>query len=205
MRAPGSTYRQKLGGIRGSAFGLAALVAIGPAGLHAQVPSDSTQQHSAPVTLRLGGAYGSAGTSVGGESSSNSGVVITGLVGMRLSARSELALDLAVQPFEAQNPVRDEAYTAVYAMVGVEIGLGAGHRAFVRPELGAAFRSWTGSNVWEESETGAAFGLLLGYGIPAGSSLGVVLEGGVRVSGASELSTVLWTAGVSFVPLGARH
>ena len=124
---------------------------------------------------------------------------------MRLSARSELALDLAVQPFEAQNPVRDEAYTAVYAMVGVEIGLGAGHRAFVRPELGAAFRSWTGSNVWEASETGAAFGLLLGYGVPVGRTLGVVLEGGVRISGASELSTVLWTAGVSFVPFGAGH
>lgn len=187
------------------ACGLAVLVMLLPLRLGAQATAPGGNEQPAPFTLRLGAAFGHASTSVSGASSSNDGALLTGLLGFPLSARTDLALDLVVQPFKAQNPARDEAYTTVYALLGVEIGLDARHRVFVRPELGAAFRSWSGTSVSESSETGVALGLVLGYGLPLGRSIGVVLEGAARLSGASELSTGLLSVGASFVFLGARH
>lgn len=184
--------------------GVAVLTMLTASMLQSQSSPDTLAKSSSTV-LRIGVAAGAASTGVGGQNSTDAGIVLTGLVGFPISGRSDLALDLAIQPFEAQNPVRDEAYTTVYALAGLELGLDARHRAFVRPELGAAFRSWSGSDVFTASETGVALGVALGYGIPVGRTLGLVFEGAVRVSGADELSTVLWTAGVSFVPMGARH
>jgi hypothetical protein len=163
------------------------------------------QERSGAVQLRAGAALGVAITSVGGETSTNVGPLLTGQVGVAVSSRTNLTLGLAVQPFKAHNPVANEAFTAVYTLAGVEVGLGRRRRIYVRPELGLVFRSWSGSEVFVPSETGFALGVVIGREWPMGAKLGLAVESFVRFSGADELSTVLIGLGLNLVPVGARR
>jgi hypothetical protein len=156
------------------------------------------------VQLRAGAALGLTRTSVGGETSTDFTPLLTGQLGVAVSSRTDLVVDLAVQPSKAQNPVADEAFTAVYALAGVQLGRGESRRFYLRPELGLAFRSWSGSEVFVESETALAAGLAVGREWPIGGRLGLAVEGFLRFSGADELSTTLLGLGVSLVPIGAR-
>ena len=162
------------------------------------------QARRSPVQLRAGAALGVATTSVGGGKSTKVGPLLTGQFGVALSGRTDLTLELAVQPFKAQNPVRDEAFTAVYTLAGVQVGFGDRRRIYLRPELGLVFRSWSGTSVVVPSETGLAVGLGIGREWPLGAKLGLAAEGFVRLSGADELSTTLVGLGLSLVPIGAR-
>ena len=162
------------------------------------------QARGGPVEVRGGAALGWASTSVGGESSTDLGPLLTGLVGYAVSTRTDLTLDITAQPFKAHNPVRDEAFGAVYSLAGVQAGLGASHRAYLRQEVGLVFRWWSGSSVFVSSETNLAASLGIGGEIPVGQALGLAPEAFVCVSGAEELSTVLVGVGLSVVPVGAR-
>ena len=162
------------------------------------------QARRGTVQLRAGAALGVATTSVGGEKSTKVGPLLTGQFGVALSSRTDLTLELAVQPFKAQNPVRDEAFTGVFTLAGVQVGFGESRRVYLRPELGLVFRSWSGADVFVPSETGLAVGLAVGREWPVGAKVGVAVEGFGRLSGADELSTVLFGLGVSVVPVGAR-
>jgi hypothetical protein len=162
------------------------------------------QDRGGAVQLRAGAALGIARTSVAGETSTDAGPLLIGQLGVALSGRNDLTLALAVQPFKAQNPVLDEAYTAVYSLAGLQLGLGNQRRLYLRPELGLVFRSWSGSQVFTPSETSLAVGLALGREWPLSEKLGLAVEGSVRLSGADELSTTLVGLGLSLVPVGAR-
>jgi hypothetical protein len=76
------------------------------------------QARRGTVQLRAGAALGVATTSVGGEKSTKVGPLLTGQFGVALSSRTDLTLELAVQPFKAHNPVRDEAFTGVFTLAG---------------------------------------------------------------------------------------
>ena len=166
--------------------------------LHAQADRGKVQ-------LQAGVAPALARTSVGGETSTDAGPLLTGQVGIPVSTRSHLTLGVVFQPFKAHNPVIDEQFTAVYSLAGLELGLGQSRRFHVRPELGLVFRSWSGSEVFVSSETALALGLAFGREWPLGRKMGLVVEGFARLSGADELSTILLGIGVSVVPVGARH
>jgi len=140
-----------------------------------------------------------------GEASTDLGPLLTAQVGYALSTRTDLTVDVAVQPFKAHNPVADEAFTAVYSLGGLQVALGASRRVYLRPEVGLVFRSWSGSEVFVSSETSLAGGLGIGGEIPVGRALGIVAEAFARFSGAEELSTALVGLGLSVVPVGARQ
>jgi hypothetical protein len=168
-------------------------------------PPDATAQaRRSSVEVRGGAALGIASTSVGGRSSTDLGPLLTAQLGLVLSTRTDLTGDFVVQAFEAQNPVRDEAFTAVHTLLGVQVGLGELRRVYLRPELGLVFRSWSGADVFVSSETSPAVGFALGGEVALSASLGLVPEIFVRLSGADELSTALWGLAISVVPVGAR-
>jgi hypothetical protein len=148
------------------------------------VPPVSAQARGGPVELRGGAAVGWASTSVGGETSTDLGPLLTGQVGYALSTRTDLTLDITAQPFRAHNPVGDEAFRAVYSLGGLQVGLAASRRIYLRPEVGLVFRSWSGSNVFVSSETSLAAGLAIGGEIPVDRALGLAPEAFVCVSGA---------------------
>lgn len=169
------------------------------------VPSNSTAQaRRGSVEVRAGMALGIASTSVGGGSSTDAGPLFSGQLGLVLSSRTDITAEFIVQPYKAQNPVRDEAFTAIYSLLGAQVGLGALYRTYLRPELGVVFRSWSGSNVFVSSETGLVVGVALGREIPFGTTLGLAPELFVLVSGADEPSTALFGLEISVVPVGAR-
>jgi hypothetical protein len=93
------------------------------------------QARRGSVELRAGAALGWTRTSVAGEASTDLGPLLTGQVGYALSTRTDLTVDVAVQPFKAHNPVADEAFTAVYSLGGLQVGLGASRRVYLRPEV----------------------------------------------------------------------
>ena len=164
----------------------------------------SAQARGSRLEWRAGAAVGWASTLVGGESSSDWGPLLTGQVGYALSTRTDLTVDIALQPFKAHNPVRNEAFSAVYSLGGLQVGLGASRLVYLRPEVGLVFRSWSGE-VFVSSETSLVGGLGLGGEVALGRALGLAAEASVRLSGAEELETVLVGVGVSLVPLGARQ
>ena len=98
------------------------------------------QARSARLEWRAGAAVGWASTLVAGETSSDWGPLLTGQVGYALSTRTDLTVDLALQPFKAHNPVRNEAFSAVYSLGGLQVGLGSSRRVYLRPEVGLVFR-----------------------------------------------------------------
>jgi hypothetical protein len=167
--------------------------------------SATAQARQGRVEIRAGAALALASTSVGGESSSDLGGLLTGQLGLVLSSRTDLTADLVVQPFKAQNPLFDEAFTAVYALLGVQLGLGEQRRVYVRPELGLVHRSWSGSEKIVSSETSGAGGFALGGEVAVSRAVGLAPEVFVRLSGAEGLSTALWGLSVSVVPIGARQ
>ena len=177
--------------------GFACACAVTVTALHAQARRGVAQ-------ARVGAAIALTRTSVGGETSTDFTPLLTGQLGAAVSDGTDLVVELAVQPFKAQNPVADEAFTAVYALAGVQLGLGESRRLYLRPELGLVFRSWSGSEVFVESENALAAGLAVGREWPIGGKLGLAVEVFLRFSGADELSTTLLGLGVSLVPIGAR-
>lgn len=169
------------------------------------IATTQAQERDGTTQLRAGVALSLARTSVGGETSSDVGPLLTGQLGIAVSTATDLTLGATYQPFKAHNPVMDEAFTGVYTLAGLQVGLGETHRMYFRPELGLVFRSWSGSEVFVSSETSFAAGLAFGREWPLGRKVGLAVEAFFRVSGADELSTNLVGIGVSVVPVGARR
>jgi hypothetical protein len=135
--------------------------------------------------------------------SSDFGPLLSGQLGFAISSGSHLTLGATFQPFKAHNPVADEAFTAVYTLAAVQLGFGKTRRTYLRPELGVVFRSWSGSEVFVDSETSLAAGLAFGREWPLGRKMGLAIESFIRLSGADELSTTMIGIGASLVPVGA--
>lgn len=169
------------------------------------VPSSTAAQaRRGSVEVRAGVALGIASTSVGGRSSTDAGPLFNGQLGLVLSNRTDITADFTVQRYKAQNPGRDEEFTATYGLLGAQIGLGTLYRTYLRPELGVVFRSWSGSDVFVSSETGLVAGVALGREMAMGATMGLVPELFVRVSGAEGLSTTLLGLAIGVIPVGAR-
>ena len=181
---------------------LCAIVSIALASV--PVAHTAAQERDRAVHLRVGAGLGLARTSVGGETSSDVGPFLSAQLGVAISPATDLTLGAAFQPFKAQNPVIDEAYTGIYTLAGLQVGLGETDRLYFRPELGLVFRSWSGSEVFVSSETSLAAGLAFGREWPLGRKTGLAIEAFIRLSGADELSTNLVGIGASLVPVGAR-
>lgn len=177
------------------------LVAVLTIGLVTPV---AAQARSRATELRIGAGLEWAGTTVSDETSTDLGPALIGQVGATLSSRSDLTLDVVVQPFKAHNPVADEAFKAVYSLLGVQVGLGPSHRGYIRPDVGLVFRSWSGSQVFKSHETSVAAGVGFGYEFPVGRSIGLAADVLLCFSGAEELSTRIVDLGLAVVPMGAR-
>lgn len=163
------------------------------------------QERMGKIELRAGAALGIVKTDVSSESSTDVGPLVIGQVGYAVTAGVDLTVDVVWQPFEAENPLGFEQYTAVSVLGGAQIGLGGSKRTFVRPAVGAAFSSWSGEDPWVESDTNFAFGLWAGHEFPLGAKLGLVPEAGVLIWGGDELTSVTFSIGASVVPVGARR
>lgn len=172
--------------------------------LSAALPA-SAQERSGPLELRAGAALGAVKTDVGRESSTDVGPLLTAQLGYALSRGVDLTADLLYQPFKAENPLGFEEYTTVLLLGGAQVGFGDSKRTFVRPEVGAAFSSWSGEDPWVTSSTNFAAGIAAGHELPLASKLGLVLEGQVVVWSDLELTSVTFLAGASLVPFGARR
>ena len=165
----------------------------------------SAQERSGSLELRAGAALGAVKTDVGGKSSTDIGPLLTAQLGYALSRGVDLTADLLYQPFKAKNPLGFEEYTTVSLLGGAQIGFGDSKRTFVRPEVGAAFSSWSGEDPWVPSATSFAAGIAAGRELPLASKLGLVLEGQVVVWSDLELTSLTLLAGASLVPFGARR
>jgi hypothetical protein len=174
-------------------------------GIFSAVLPASAQERSGAVELRAGAALGAVKTDVGGESSTNVGPLLTAQLGYALSRGVDLTADLLYQPFKAESPLGFEEYTTVLLLGGAQIGFVDSKRTFVRPELGAAFSSWSGEDPWVPSTTNFAAGIAAGHELPLASKLGLVLEGQVVVWSDLELTSLTFLAGASLMPLGARR
>ena len=163
------------------------------------------QERTGKIELRAGAELGVVRTDVSSESSTDVGPLVTGQIGFAVTPGVDLTVDVVWQPFEAENPLGFEQYTAVSVLGGAQLGLGGSKRTFVRPAVGAAFSSWSGEDPWVESNTNVAFGLWAGYEFPLRAKLGLVPEAGVLIWGGDELTSVTFSIGASIVPVGARR
>lgn len=171
------------------------------------VPSSTTAQaRRGSVEVRAGMALGIARTYVGRTgSSTDAGPLFNGQLGLVLSSRTDITADFIVQPYKAQNPDADEGFTAIYGLLGAQIGLGRFHRTYLRPELGVVFRSWSGSEVFVSSDKALVAGVALGREIPLGTTLGLAPEVFLRVLvTAYEPDTAMFGLAIGVVPVGAR-
>jgi hypothetical protein len=128
---------------------------------------------------------GSASFSVGDQTNRDFSASIVGRVG--LDRRNRVLLMGELYPVGATNPVADETARSLGVLVALDIG----GRVKVRPSLGWAFHSWSGSQIVEGTSSGLLLGLDVGLEFPVHSGLtlsaetvlrytSVELEGNVR-------------------------
>lgn len=114
---------------------------------------------------------GVGGADVGGERGHKTGFAggaTLGFAGRRL----ELDFEIAVQPFQVDNPVRDESFRVVYFLPSLRIH---GQHVYARVGAGWARYSWSGPEAFVSSDSGPAFSVALGYELskPAGVPLSI--------------------------------
>ncbi|UCC83408.1 MAG: hypothetical protein JSW46_00310 [Gemmatimonadota bacterium] len=183
-------------------FLVVALVLTPQAGLFAQQESVAPGDR-AGVALRLVPGVLYAGASFGDESAESSGKFgfsIGGQFSAPMSRSLGFFLEGVWQPTKVENPhdVIDEAFSAFYLLGGLQFG---GEDAYLRPSVGVVWRSWSGADALEETETGLALGLAIGYEKPLGRLFHMSPELELRVSGAHGLSTYVLALQV---PVGWR-
>jgi hypothetical protein len=139
------------------------------------------------IVFRLGIGGGSGGTTVADESNTSGGVIGTAGVGIA-GAGTRWLLEAEGQPFKVQNPVRDEAFRAVYALASFQVGLLG---AYVRPGVGLGALFFTGDDVAEDTDVGPAVGLSAGYEIPL-TGIAVEAIGRWSISSDAELDARLY-------------
>lgn len=101
----------------------------------------------------FGVGVGAAAMSVGSDSNATLGVSILGRVGIDSGNRFLVVAEF--DPLEVDSPVLDESFRAVNVLFAVSVG-----RSFkVRPALGVQFRSWSGRERVEPSDSGLLLGV----------------------------------------------
>lgn len=109
--------------------------------------------------VRAGIGGGAGMTRVGEETNTAAGPVGNLQIGLS-GRRAQLALDLEVQPFRVENPLRREAYRAAHLLPSVQVYFG---KAYLRGGLGLARLWYSGADVFRAQETNLAYGLSAGY------------------------------------------
>lgn len=101
----------------------------------------------------FGLGLGVAAMSVGDESNSTLGGSILGRVG--LDSRNRFLLMAEFNPLRVDSPVLDESFRAINVLLAFSVG-----KSFkVRPGLGVQFRSWSGRERVESSDSGLLLGV----------------------------------------------
>ena len=109
--------------------------------------------------FRGGGGLLNGATEVAGERSSKTGLGLNAQ--LAVSKRTvEWALDLEIQPFTVDNPVKAEAFRVVYVLPSFRVH---GRNVFLRAGLGLAQFSFSGPEANVSSESGIGIGLSAGY------------------------------------------
>jgi len=146
---------------------------------------------------RLFGAgfgLGSAAFSVGDQTNRDFSASIVGRVG--LDRGNHVLLMGELSPVGATNPVADETARSL----GVLVGLNLGGRVKVRPSLGWAFHSWSGSQIVEGTSSGLLVGLDVGPEFRLHSGLTLSAEAVLRYTSIEfEGNVRIGVAGVQFV------
>ena len=142
----------------------------------------------------LGGGIGLArgSTKVGGDSGSTFGVGFLGVFtvvknnGFRL-----FSLEVEVEPFAVQNPQRDERYSSISVVAGGYLGpVGLG--------LGWQHRSWSGTDVWRNSDGGLAVQFMAALPLVAFGDWAISPDLFLRLAAGSEISTTGFGVRVPF-------
>jgi hypothetical protein len=104
------------------------------------------------------------------------------MAGVKSNGFRNFSIDLQIEPFEVQNPQRDERYSSLSVVVSGYLGpVGLG--------LGWQQRTWSGTDVWVESDGGIALQLTAALPeLPVGS-WAASPDAFVRLSGGDEIST----------------
>lgn len=132
-----------------------------PAGNEADSPSSTF--------LGIGTGLGLGSMSVGGRGDSATGLLLSAHLAFGRTRSSAWVLELSGQAFEVPNPVIDEEYRAVTFLLKRSIG----SALILSPALGLDFRTWSGPERVQSSDTGLTLGL--GVGIPISISDSLIL------------------------------
>jgi hypothetical protein len=129
------------------------------------------------LVLGAGLGYGSANLTVTEQSNSESGLIGHGRIGMALSPRTALLLDVQLNPFKVASPILAEEFWSVDALVSLQVYSARGGGGFyLQPGLGLQHRRWSGPERVNPAETGLALGLAAGYELRLGHQLALAPE-----------------------------
>jgi hypothetical protein len=148
--------------------------------LLASAASASEPQAGLPAAGRafgLGFGLGSGSFSVGDETNRDFSASIVGRIG--LDCRNRFLLMAELYPVGVTNPVADETARSF----GLLVGLNLGDRVKLRPSLGWAFNSWSGSQKLENTSSGPLFGLDIGPEFRVNPRLTLSAEAVLRYTG----------------------
>ena len=124
----------------------------------------------------IGLGLGAASMSVGDDRNWDFGASILGRFG--LDSRNRFLVIVEFNPLGVGNPVADESFTALNLLLGFSIG----KRFKVRPSLGWQFRSWSGSQQVEGSDSGLLLGMDVGPEFRVNARLSLSPEAVFRLS-----------------------
>jgi hypothetical protein len=125
----------------------------------------------------VGVGLGSASFSVGDETNRDLSASIVGRIG--LDSRNRFLLMAELYPFGVTNPVADETARSL----GLLFGFNLGGAVRVRPSLGWALHSWSGSQKVEDNSSGPLLGLDVGPEIRVSLKLSLSAEAVFRYAG----------------------
>jgi hypothetical protein len=148
--------------------------------LLASAASASDTQTALPAEGRafgIGLGLGSASMSVGDETNRDFSASVVGRIG--LDSRNRFLLMAELYPVGVTNPVADETARSL----GVLLGFNLGGRVKLRPSLGWAFNSWSGSQKVEDTSSGPLLGLDVGPELRVSPKLSISTEAVLRFSG----------------------
>ena len=151
------------------------------------------QERSGPVFLGVGGALG-YWNGDGGDG--GFAPFLGARLGIPVSPEVDLTADAILYP---------STFGGLFALAGVQIGLGERHRTFLRPMAGIVVAPLGGGGFWPDPSTALAVGISVGHESSLGERFGLVVEVGAGFSSGSDESDSALMAGVQLVPLGARR
>ncbi|HSM04646.1 MAG TPA: hypothetical protein VK858_08480 [Longimicrobiales bacterium] len=129
---------------------------------------------------------------MGGASDGAFGVGFLGVFTVvRTNGFRLFSFEVEVEPFKVQNPQRDERYSSISVLAGGYLGpVGLG--------LGWQHRSWSGSDVWRDSDGGLAVQFMAALPLVAFGNWALSPDVFLRLAGGSEISTTGFGVRVPF-------